>query len=162
MSSTTIPNDLQKRLHVSLFSLRIGIGIVFAMWTLDKFVNPEHAAAVAEHFYGVQGLDQIAAYTLGSAQLLLVIAFIAGAFKSVSYAAIGLMHAASTVLSYGNYLDPWNGPNLLFFAAFPMMAAAFTLWLLREHDVIASVDALRGRKDNATVDEQRQLASQYA
>ena len=68
------------------------------------------------------------------------------------------MHTASTVLSYGNYLDPWNGPNLLFFAAFPMLAAAFTLWLLREHDVIASVDAFRDRLHDSSSDEQ-QLAS---
>ena len=73
MSKKLTNNQLQQRLGISLLSLRVGIGIVFAMWTIDKFANPEHAAAVADHFYGIGGLSQLAAYALGSVQLLLIV-----------------------------------------------------------------------------------------
>jgi hypothetical protein len=32
------------------------------------------------------------------------------------------------------YLNPWEPNNLLFFAAWPMLAACFSLYLLRELD----------------------------
>jgi hypothetical protein len=40
----------------------------------------------------------------------------------------------STFSSYKQYLAPFEGPNLLFFAAWPMLAACFTLFLLRDQD----------------------------
>jgi hypothetical protein len=52
--------------------------------------------------------------------------------KQFSYGAILILHSISTFSSYSNYLDPWN--NLLFFAAWPMLAACFSIYLLREQD----------------------------
>jgi len=134
---------LKIRLALSLFLLRLGVGVVFVMWTVDKFVNPEHAAAVFDSFYRVPGLSEATAYAVGTVQMAIVLAFLAGAFRTLSYLAILLMHAVSTLMSYEKYLDPWTSPNLLFFAAFPMLAACAALWLLRRHDTMASVDARR-------------------
>jgi len=39
------------------------------------------------------------------------------------------------------YLNPWQ--NLLFFAAWPMLAACVALYLLRDADTLLSVDAKR-------------------
>ena len=50
------------------------------------------------------------------------------------------MHPAST-FAWRQYLDGFD--NLLFFAAWPMLAAGLTLFLLRPHDRLLSVDALR-------------------
>ncbi|MDR9501397.1 MAG: hypothetical protein RI601_06335 [Desulfurivibrionaceae bacterium] len=33
------------RLTFSLFSLRLPVALVMLVWNLDKFINPEHAAA---------------------------------------------------------------------------------------------------------------------
>ncbi|NES82615.1 MAG: hypothetical protein F6K10_15050 [Moorea sp. SIO2B7] len=39
------------RIPLVLFLLRLSVFIVMLMWTIDKFVRPEHAAAVgASHF----------------------------------------------------------------------------------------------------------------
>ncbi len=38
---------LETRLATCLLLIRLGIGLVFAVWTLDKFVNPDHAVRVA-------------------------------------------------------------------------------------------------------------------
>lgn len=129
----SITPDTQKRLHWALFSLRLGVFIVMLMWTLDKFVNPEHSARVFEHFYGISGSTDTIAYILGSLQLVLVLAFMAGIKKRITYGLIFLMHGASTLSSYAQYLDGFN--NLLFFAAWPMWAACFALYLLRDQDV---------------------------
>jgi hypothetical protein len=108
----SITPDTQKRLHWALFSLRLGVFIVMLMWTLDKFVNPGHSARVFEHFYGISGSTDTIAYILGSLQLVLVLAFMAGIKKRITYGLIFLMHGASTLSSYAQYLDGFN--NLLF------------------------------------------------
>jgi len=103
------------------------------MWTLDKFINPAHSAKVLEVFYGVSGSSAIAVYVLGALQLLLLLAFLVGIKKRFSYAAILVMHAISTIAAYERYIDGFN--NLLFFAAWPMLAACLALYLLRDEDV---------------------------
>ena len=72
------------------------------------------------------------AYVLGALQLILVIAFLFGIKKRLSYGLIFLMHAGSTLSAYALYIDAFN--NLLFFAAWPMLAACAALYLLREAD----------------------------
>lgn len=125
-------SDVQNRLQWSLFSLRLGVFIVMLMWTLDKFINPGHSARIFEHFYGISGSTDIVAYILGAIQLLLVIAFVMGIKKRITYGIIFVMHGLSTLSSYNQYLDGFN--NLLFFAAWPMWAACFALYILRDQD----------------------------
>jgi len=132
MTSSTDTN-VQNRLQWSLFSLRLGVFIVMIMWTLDKFVNPGHSARIFEHFYGISGSTDIVAYVLGALQLLLVLAFMAGIKKRITYGIIFIMHGLSTLSSYNQYIDGFN--NLLFFTAWPMWAAIFTLYLLRDEDL---------------------------
>ncbi|MEX0745473.1 MAG: DoxX family membrane protein [Phycisphaeraceae bacterium] len=136
--------EMQRRLAISLLLLRLGVFIVMVMWTLDKFVNPGHAAAVAENFYKMGGLGSAALYLIGAVQLVVVLAFVAGFFKRISYGLVLLMHAVSTFSSYQQYIDAWN--NLLFFAAWPMLAACIALYLLRDTDTLLSLDAMRHRK----------------
>lgn len=45
-----------------------------------------------------------------------------------------VLHAGSTLSSFGKYLDPFN--NLLFFTAWPMLAACFVLYLLKDYDTL--------------------------
>ncbi|TMP72314.1 hypothetical protein CWB76_03625 [Pseudoalteromonas sp. S1609] len=129
----SINTDVQTRLQWSLLSLRLGVFIVMVMWTLDKFVNPGHSARIFEHFYGISGSTDTIAYILGALQLLLVIAFLVGFKKRITYGVIFIMHGLSTLSSYNQYIDGFN--NLLFFAAWPMWAACFVLYLLRDQDV---------------------------
>ncbi|MFY8328356.1 hypothetical protein [Pseudoalteromonas sp. ZZD1] len=128
-----LTTDTQNRLEWSLFSLRLGVFVVMLMWTLDKFVNPGHSTRIFEHFYGISGSNDTVAYILGALQLILVFAFMAGIKKRITYGVIFLMHGASTLSSYAQYIDGFN--NLLFFAAWPMWAACFALYLLRDQDV---------------------------
>jgi len=129
------------RIATALLALRLGVFIVMVMWTLDKFVNVSHAARVFEGFYGIAGLGQGVMAAIGVVELLLVLAFVAGYQKRISYGGVLLLHGISTLSSYRQYLDPFN--NLLFFAAWPMLAACFALYLLRDFDTRWTVDHAR-------------------
>jgi hypothetical protein len=124
--------ESQQKLLWSLFSLRLGVFIVMFVWTIDKFVNPAHSSKIFQYFYGVEGVSENIIYLFGALQLVLVFAFLAGIKKRITYGLVFLLHAASTFSSYEKYLDIFN--SLLFFAAWPMLAACFALYLLRDED----------------------------
>ncbi len=128
----------QQRIANALLLLRLGVFIVMIIWTLDKFVNPDHSGAVFENFYGLSGLSDATFMILGFLQLLVVLAFVAGFLKRYSYGIILVMHSMSTLSSWQQYLDAFN--NLLFFAAWPMLAACIALYMLRDLDTRWTVD----------------------
>ncbi|MEQ9394314.1 hypothetical protein [Haliea sp.] len=128
----------RQRIATALLLLRLGVFIVMIMWTLDKFINPEHSGAVFEHFYGLGGLSGTAFMIIGVLQLLLALAFVAGFMKRFSYGMILLLHTISTLSSWQQYLDAFN--NLLFFAAWPMLAACIALYMLRDLDTRWTLD----------------------
>lgn len=127
-------DSVSHRLPKALLALRLGVFIVMFMWTLDKFVQPDHAAAVFANFYGLAGLGATAFYIIGALQMVLILAFVLGVQKRISYGLVFLLHGISTLSSYAQYLDAFN--NLLFFAAWPMLAACFALYLLRDQDTL--------------------------
>lgn len=129
--------SLEQKLPWALLLLRVGIFIVMFVWALDKLVNPQHSAAVFAKFYGIDGLSEMLSYALGALQLILCGAFLAGLWKTITYGLIMVMHAVSTLSSMPQYIDAFN--NLLFFAAWPMLAACIALFILRDYDTRLSV-----------------------
>lgn len=132
-----------RHLALALLLLRLGVGLVMAMWTIDKIINPDHASAVFSNFYGLDAQGPAILTAIGLAQGVVVIAFLIGLMRTLSYGAILAMHAISTLASWRQYLDAFE--NLLFFAAWPMLAACVALFLLRRHDTLLTLDAWRGR-----------------
>ena len=126
-----------RRLAWVLLVLRASIFLVMLMWTLDKFIRPDHAAAVFEHFYALASLSWWASYVLGGGELLLLLGFILGIWQRFTYGAVLALHAVSTVSSYYQYFHPYQDTNLLFFAAWPMLAACVAVYLLRHADAFA-------------------------
>jgi hypothetical protein len=106
------------------------------MWTLDKFLNPEHAAAVYENFYFIGGIGNFLFYVIGAIEMMILTGFLLGYQKKLTYGAVLIFHAISTLSSFKQYLSPFASPNLLFFAAWPMLAACFALYYLRDHDTM--------------------------
>jgi len=123
------------KLQTSLFLLRISVFLVFLMWTLDKFIRPNHAAAVYKHFYFSPDLSATVMYVIGGIQMVILIGFLFGIKKQFTYGAVLLFHLISTITSYKQYFTPYaEGPNLLFFAAWPMLAACYMLYVFRNED----------------------------
>lgn len=128
----TLHPKVQQQLGIALLALRLSIALVFIMWALDKVLVPEHAMKVFSGFYGLD-ISSGFSVALGIAQLVFIGIFVAELWKNLTYLAILVLHSGSTFSSFAKYLDPFN--NLLFFAAWPMLAACFALYLLREHDI---------------------------
>ena len=51
--------EIQRKLELSLLTLRLGVFSVMLMWTVDKFVRVEHAKIVFEKFYLLAGFENI-------------------------------------------------------------------------------------------------------
>ena len=124
------------RLPVALLLLRLGVFVVMFIWTIDKFVRPEHAAAVYEHFYFIGGLGTTVFYVIGVVELVILAGFLLGIQKRFTYGAVLVLHGVSTLSSLPQYLAPFADVNLLFFAAWPMLAACFALYILRDRDTL--------------------------
>ena len=124
----------------SMFFLRASVFLVILMWTVDKFVNPGHTAAIFNKFYSISGLASSIFTIIGVLELILLALFFIGFKKTITYGAVLLLHAASTLSSFGQYLSPFEGNHLLFFAAWPMIAACVMLFLFRKEDTFLQID----------------------
>ncbi|MBI3375379.1 MAG: hypothetical protein HY017_26975 [Betaproteobacteria bacterium] len=132
--------EIAARLRLPLLLLRIGVFVVRLVWTLDKFIRPEHAASVFKKYFLVAGMSSTVSYALGAIELLLIAAFVAGLRRRVTYGAVLVLHAISTLASYQQYINPYETNTLLFFAAWPMLAACYALYALRDLDTLWSAD----------------------
>ncbi len=136
-----------KRLSLSLLGLRLTVFLVMLMWTVDKFIRPEHAAGVFANFYALGGFGASVFVILGVLELLLLLAFVTGFARRFSYGAVLLLHAGSTLSAWQQYLHPHEGANLLFYTAWPMLAACLAVYLLRDADSMT----IDGRRASARV-----------
>jgi len=131
--------DVRNRVGVALLVLRVTVFLVMLIWTIDKFVRPTHAASVYEHFYFLRGLGPAIIYSIGVAELVLLIGFGIGFAPRFTYGLVLLLHAVSTFSTFRQYLHPFEGPNILFFAAWPMLGACFALYYLRGLDTLGRI-----------------------
>lgn len=134
--SSSLPLTSKSRLRIALLLLRLSVFLVMLMWTIDKFVRPTHAASVFEKYYLLGGLGNTVAFALGALEIALLTAFVLGIGKRLTYGAVLVLHGISTLASFKHYMAPFDGPNLLFFAAWPMLAACMSLYLLRDLDTL--------------------------
>ena len=125
----------EKKLQWGLFSLRIGIAVVFLAWTIDKIVNYSHNSGMIKHYYFVE-VSQPILLAIGIAELVLILLFIAGKFKNVTYALILVFHLVTTIASAKRLLPPYVIHQLLYFGSIPMLAACICLYLNRESDTL--------------------------
>ena len=139
-----------KRLSWALCLLRLSVSLVMLMWTLDKFLRPEHSAGVFAHFYAVTWLGAPALQVIGALELLLLLAFVIGFARRFSYGAVLMLHTGSTVASWHQYLHPFEQVNLLFFGAWPMLAACAALYLLRDSDRLTIDGMLHAARTRST------------
>lgn len=129
---------IRQRVSLVLLLSRIGIFLMMVVWAIDKFVRPEHGAAVFSSFYGFDSIGLAIVYAIGIVQLTLFGCFLVGYRQQITYGLVLLLHGVSTAVSFPVYLKTYaGGPescNILFWAAFPVLAACFGLYYLRDLD----------------------------
>ena len=129
----------QTNLKLPLFILRATIALFFLVWALEKFVDPETTIAIWKAFYMVENLPLAAAYAIGALQIGVVICFFLGILKFWSYGFLMAIHALSTLSTYEQLLNPYEGHNHLFVAAIPTLGALIALFLLRDRDTLLTL-----------------------
>ncbi|HPF45478.1 MAG: hypothetical protein KDF58_01950 [Alphaproteobacteria bacterium] len=131
MSNDTILSSQRRNIEISLLLIRLTVFLVMLVWTIDKFTNPGHGARILESFYFIEGAGETIVMMMGAIEIVLIFAFVAGLWKKYTYGIILILHGLTTFASWKQYLEM----NLLFYAAWPMLAACITLYLLRDLDV---------------------------
>lgn len=132
------------RVSAALFTLRIGLGAFLLLWSIDKLVAPEGMVAIYQYFYHL-GITNEIAYVVGTLELLLSLAIIAGFLKTYSYGLGLLLHAITTVAVYRQLLNPFGG-NHLFIATLPVLAGFIALFIMRHQDNLWSMDAALSKR----------------
>ncbi len=124
------------RLELSLFLLRIGVFIVLLAWTLDKLLNPAHAISIFEEFYFISGLKNSVMMGVGVIELVFILIFVAGIWKRYTYGIVILVHTISAIAPWEKYTVELGATySMLYYADWPMLAGAITLYVLRDLDV---------------------------
>lgn len=131
--------DAAARVRLPLLLLRLSVFVVMLAWTLMKFVDPARSAGIFKKFYHLPDIGSAITYTLGGLEVLLLVGFVAGFQKRFTYGAVLLFHGISTVSAYQQYIAPFQSNNLLFYAAWPMLAACFALYVLRDLDTLCTL-----------------------
>jgi len=131
-------------LEVSLLIMRLTFAAFILVWAVDKVIDPAHAQKVFSYYYFTD-LPPAPFMVIGLVQIAIIAAFAIGFLRFWSYGAVLLMHAVSTASTFDKLIAPWDaGPRgLLFWAAVPTLGAIIALFLLRDRDRLASVDAAR-------------------
>ena len=131
--------------HLALFSLRISIFILMIVWATLKVMAPgayagaEDSPGIFENFYGV-GTGPSIVLVLGILQIVLLLAFLAGAFKTITYGAVALMNGVTLLVSIPTILSAFGPPPaILFVASVPIFGASLALFLMRKQDQFLSI-----------------------
>ena len=132
-------DSFEKRLSLALAFLRLALGAYLIVMSLEYFVDPVGALKVWNTIYPFKVTGSWIPI-IGVSSLLLSILFILGLFRPVTYALVILLQFTQ-VLSNWKIVWMINGGEwvdritLLFqTAGFPILAAYFTLFLLRDAD----------------------------
>ncbi len=125
-----------KRVAAALLILRFFLGIFLLQWSIEKLILPSAAIRIAQGFYGL-ALPTGASYALGVAELVLSLALLFGAFRTISYGLSLLVHTVTVLVSWRQLFDPWGLAkvgNHLWISTWPTWGAFAALFLLREWD----------------------------
>ena len=94
---------------------------------------------IFERFYKIKGLSETSSYAVGAFWALLLLAFVLGFKKRISYGLVMLCHGIGTVATW-QVLLPWSDQhNMLFLAAIPVLGSMIALYRLRDHDTMFSI-----------------------
>jgi putative oxidoreductase len=76
---------------------------------------------------------------LGLAELILLLFFLAGQFKTFTYGVILFAHTVTTLVSAWRLFPPYEVHQLLYFGSLPMLGACVALFLMREKDTLMTL-----------------------
>lgn len=130
---------MPKLLKPTLLFTRLSIFYFLLPWQLMRFVSPDSAKGIAAKYYHVSELPDMLGLAIGVFWLALLIAFVLGLKKSISYALVLILHAGAVIYTLPYYIPTLENFNILFLAAIPTIAAMALLYILRKEDTMLSL-----------------------
>ncbi len=129
----------QRRLEISLLILRLSTGAFLVVWTSLKFFRPEWMVNIFQNAYGQAWVTQDLAFLIGTIQGLLVLAFLIGFARRITYGLVTLMHATGVIASIPGLINFTQYPNNLMWTAVGTLGALVALYIMRDRDNLLSV-----------------------
>ncbi|MHB8453844.1 MAG: hypothetical protein ACYDDO_03920 [Acidiferrobacterales bacterium] len=123
-----------------LLLLRVSVFLVMFVWTLAGLVRPASVASLFEPLHLLTGFDHRVLYGIAFLVLVILVSFLMGIQKQLSYGTVLALNAVWALSSFQQYRAPFSGSNLLSFAMWPMLAACFGLYVLRHLDTLWVID----------------------
>lgn len=127
------------KLRLPLFLTRLSIFYFLLPWQVMRFTRPESAEGIAKKYYHVSALPESVGLIIGVLWIALLVAFLVGFKKRISYGLVFLLHAGAIVVALPAYIWGLSGFNQLFLAAIPAAAAMGLLYVLRDEDTLLSL-----------------------
>lgn len=125
-------------LKVPLFLTRLSIFLFMLPWQLMRFTKPEAINSISNKYYKFS-MPEIGSTITGVLMMALLLAFLVGFKKKISYLLILILHGIGTLMTVPNLIPGLEGYNQLFLAAMPALAAMLLLYCLRNEDTMLSV-----------------------
>lgn len=140
----------ERNLKLPLFLARLSIFGFLLPWQIARFTGPDLINTVATTHYKVPVSSTLSTIS-GVLMIVLLLAFLVGFKKKISYGLVFLIHAAGTIMTIPSLIkgakflitsDLSNGfqPTALFLAAVPAAFAMLLLYCLRDEDTMFSLN----------------------
>jgi hypothetical protein len=127
------------KLRLPLFLTRLSIFYFLLPWQLMRFMSPDKADGIAKKYYHLPGLNETAGYAIGAFWMILLVAFLLGFKKRISYGLVFVLHAGAILVAMPFYIMGTENFNQLFLAAIPAAAAMGLLYVLRDQDTLLAL-----------------------
>lgn len=126
-------------LKLPLFLTRLSIFYFMLPWQLMRFTTPESVIGIAEKHYKFTMPEAVPMIT-GVLMMILLIAFVTGFKKKISYLLVLILHALGTLMTLPKLIIGLESFYILFAAAIPVVFAMLLLYILRDEDTMLSFD----------------------
>ena len=95
---------IMKNLRLPLFLTRLSIFYFLLPWQLKRFTDPDGIDRIASTHYHLPGWSGVLATVTGVLWILLLIAFVTGFKKTISYGLVFVFHTGAILLSLQAYV----------------------------------------------------------
>lgn len=126
-------------LRLPLFLTRLSIFLFMLPWQIMRFTKPDVINNISNKYYKFS-MPEIGSTITGVLMIGLLIAFLIGFKKKMSYLLVLILHGIGTAMTIPNLIPGIEGYNQLFLAAVPALGAMLLLYCLRDEDTMLSVD----------------------
>ena len=126
-------------LKLPLFLTRISIVMFMLPWQIMRFTKPDVINNISNKYYKFS-MPEIGSTITGVLMIALLLAFLVGFKKKISYLLVFILHGIGTLMTIPNLIPGLEGYNQLFLAALPALAAMLLLYCLRDEDTMLSLD----------------------